>query len=220
MEKDVTAAAVMTAPRYESVYARTQIQHALQDVGIPLSISGGVYYGQCMQIMLEDLLARPIDYVLTVDFDSIFVAKHVQRLLSIIAQEDEIDAVAACQPRRGGGAIMASNYKNQEIGWTGKPIRVRTAHFGLTVIDLRKLENVPKPWFHSSPAPGGGWGEGSIDDDVSFWNAWEQAGNSLFLDPGCRLGHLEEMITVFDSGLNLVHQYPQEWENGSEDTVD
>jgi len=218
--RDVTVAAIMTAPRYESVYARGQIERALHTAGVPLSVSGGVYYGQCMQIMLEDLLTKDVEYALTVDFDSMFTAEHVRRLINIIVQEDEIDALAAIQPMRGKGRILGTNGRAEDMIWTGSPLKVVAAHFGLTVIDLDKLREVPKPWFHSTPDENGEWKENKIDDDVSFWKKWERAGNSLYMDPGTRLGHLEEMITVYDEEMNKLHLYPKDWEKQRAYAVD
>ena len=218
--RDVTFAAVMTAPRYESVWARNQIERALNNVGIPLTVSGGVFYGQCMQRMLEDLLDKNVEYALTVDFDSVFTGEHVRRLLNIIVQEEHIDAIAPVQPKRGKGSVMATNGKNEEMVWKGEPIKVASAHFGLTVLDLNKLRAVPKPWFHSIPDEKGEWSDNRVDDDVSFWKSWFAVGNSLYLDPGTRLGHLEELITVFNEEMKPIHLYPSEWEKKSGTTVD
>ena len=46
-----------------------------------------------------------------------------------------------------------------------------------------------------------------------------EAGNTLYSDPGCRIGHLEEMITVFDSEMKLTRVYPKEWEDFAENTI-
>lgn len=223
MEKEVSIAALMTAPRYESVYARTQIERVLGKLGIPLTISGGVYYGQCMQIMLSELCEKPVKYALTVDFDSLFVEQHVTRLINIIAQEDHIDALAGLQPQRGKGSPLGSTGKRETMTWTGQPIKVRTAHFGLTIIDLDKLRQTPRPWFVSQPDPDGNWTDDKTDDDVYFWFQWEKAGNSVYLDPGCRIGHYEEMATVYDvsdGGIQLRHLYPSQWEDIRATTVD
>jgi len=217
--KLVRVAALMTAPRYEAVYARNHIELALSAVGIPLTVSGGVYYGQCMQHMLESLMGK-VDYALTVDFDSMFTTKHVQRLLSIIAEHDQVDAIAAVQPKRGCGEILASRREGaREVEWTGHPIQVDSAHFGLTVIDLKKLEAVPKPWFWAQPNEDGRWDGSKIDDDVYFWKKWQEAGNRVFVDPGCRLGHLEEMVTVFSDDMQVIHLYPKEWTEKRASTV-
>ena len=217
--KEVQVAAVMTAPRYECVAARSRIERSLNQAGIPLTISGGVFYGQCMQEMFEGLVGK-IDYVLTVDFDSMFLPKHVMRLLSIIAQEDHIDAIAAIQPMRGKGRILASRQKDNQIDWDGRPLKADTLHFGLTVIDVAKLAEVPKPWFFAQPDPNGSWNDGRCDSDTWFWRQWEKAGFSAYLDPGCRLGHLEEMVSVFDSKLQLQHYYPKQWSDLAEETCE
>jgi hypothetical protein len=218
--KDVRVAAIMTAPRYEAVYARNYIELALHTLKIPLTVSGGVFYGQCMQVMLESLVEQDVDYALTVDFDSMFTHKHVQRLLNIIASDDKIDAITSVQPKRGCGALLAAMGQETIVEWTGKPIKVSSAHFGLTVIDLKKLKDVPKPWFLSQPDKDGRWTDDKIDDDVWFWKQWYEAGRSLYVDPGCRLGHLEELVTVFDESMNLQHLYPKQWSETRDSTVD
>ena len=220
MDDGVTVAALMTAPRYECVAARNRIEKAIRDTGIPLTISGGVYYGQCMQTMLEDLVEKGVQFALTVDFDSIFTAKHVHRLLSMVVHVEGTDAVAAIQPKRGYGTILASKGGETKIEWTGEPIEVHSAHFGLTIIDLKKLANVPKPWFQGHPGVDGSYGDDRIDADVWFWKQWREAGNKIFIDPGCRLGHLEEMVTYYDQEMGLQHKYINDWEALSETTAD
>lgn len=217
--RNVTVAALMTAPRYECVAARNVIERAMNGTGVPLTISGGVYYGQCMQSMMEGLIGK-VDYILTVDFDSVFTPKHVQRLLSIIAQEPDIDALAAVQPMRGKPRLLGSTYGGGELQWKGYPLKVDSAHFGLTVIDAKKLESVEKPWFFAKPDESGSWGDDRIDADVWFWRQWEKSGNSVFIDPGCRLGHLEELVSVYDEKMQLQRMYLSEWQEQAESMVD
>ncbi len=217
----VKVGAVMTAPRYECVWARSAIEGAFRAIGIPLSVSGGPFYGQCMQTALESALENGLEYVITVDFDSVFMADHIQRLLDIIVQEDDIDAIAAVQPMRGNGRLMASHGtgKPEDVTWQGYPLKVKFAHFGLTCLDVSKLVHVPKPWFASQPNEAGSWNGAKIDDDTWFWKQWDKAGNSLYSDPGCRIGHLEELISVFDSQMNLQRIYPKEWAAFAGETV-
>lgn len=218
--KNVRVGAVMTAPRYEAVYARNFIEMALKETGIPITISGGVYYGQCMQIMLCDLVRQEVDFALTIDFDSMFTAAHIQRLLDIIAGDDSIDAIAAIQPKRGCGSVLASMRKETDVEWDGRPIQVDSAHFGLTLIRVAKLRHLPKPWFVSQPNADGDWSGDKIDDDVWFWRQWQIAGNTVYIDPGTRLGHLEEVVTVFDEQMKKVHHYPKDWSEIRASTVD
>ena len=216
--KRIKAAAIMTAARYECTAARNYIEIALKRLGIPLTVSGGVFYGQCMQKMLEQLVATDCEYAITIDGDTLFTAPQLQRLLSIISQEEQIDAITGIQVRRNkltmlgtvhGGKKVDDDF--QQVDWNGYPLKARTAHFGLTVIDLQKLRSVAKPWFCATPNAKGEWEDDKIDDDVHFWLQWEKAGNSIYIDPGVRLGHLEEMIAVFDENMQPQHMYVNDW---------
>lgn len=219
MEMTYKIAAIMTAPRFEITWVRNQITRSLAGVGIPLTVSGGVFYGQCMQLMLEDLVRQGADYAVTIDFDSLFSANDLRRLLHWCMDREDIDAIAGMQARRGKKVMLGTAPGGEQTGpdektiqWDGKPIQATTAHFGLTVIDLRKLATVPKPWFWAQPNADGSWEGNKTDDDVYFWFKWKEAGHSVYIDPGVRLGHVEEMVSIHDEKMNVQHIYPQDWE--------
>jgi len=209
---DVKVSAVMTCGRYEAVFARNMIEKALRSLGIGLVTSQGVFYGQCMQRMFEDVQRIGADIILTIDGDSVFTADHVKRLLNIMVQEDKIDALASLQLRRGKADVLGFHQDKTSIEWSGYPVEVTSAHFGLTAIRVDKLPAVKKPWFFSQPDENGEWETDRMDDDIWFWNQWKEAGNSLYLDAGCRIGHLEEMVASFDENLNPIHVYPGDWQ--------
>ena len=98
--------------------------------------------------------------------------------------------------------------------YDGYPIKVDTAHFGLTVINLAKLAETPKPWFFCKPDPYGSWGDGRVDSDVWFWHQWREAGNSIYIDPETRIGHVEEMVVFHNDDLQVEHVYPADWVKG------
>jgi hypothetical protein len=202
--------AFMTAPRYEAVWARNKIDVALQQAGVPLTVSGGVFYGQCMQLMLEQAIDNGIELALTVDFDSVFRASDVKQLLGMATERDDIDALASLQCRRSMKFPLFTRGTETEVTFDG-PIQVDTAHFGLTVIKLDKLATVPKPWFWCKPNNDGRWATDKIDDDIYFWHAWKQAGLSVWVDPSASIGHLEEVITQFDENGNHEFVYQNEW---------
>jgi hypothetical protein len=214
----VKAAAVMTAARYENTSCRNYIERALKKLQIPLTVSGGVYYGQAMQKMFEQLVETDCDYIVTVDGDSFFTSDHLARLLSLIHQEEQIDAIAPMQVRRGKPTLLGTVHGGVDVGddarqveWNGYPLKAKTAHFGLTVIDIAKLRNVKKPWFAATPNAEGMWEGDKVDDDVHFWLQWEKAGNTVYIDPGCRIGHMEEMIACHDEQMQPTHMYPADW---------
>jgi hypothetical protein len=212
IRKDIKICAVMTAPRYENTWCRNQIDFALRALGIPFTVSGGVYYGQCMQKMLESAIDNGTEYAVTIDGDSVFKPEQLQRLISIAVQEAEtIDAVCAMQVRRGQKTMLGTIAGKESAQWNGYPLKVDTAHFGLTVINLAKLAKTPKPWFFCQPDANGQWGEDRIDSDIWFWRQWAAAGNSIHIDIATRIGHVEEMIVTYNDDMRIEHVYPVDW---------
>lgn len=210
--KSVKVCAIMTSGRWQHSWCRSQIERSFQKLNISLEVSIGVFYGQCMQMMMEKCVSQGIDYVITVDGDTLFTPDQLQRLLNIIVQEkDTIDALCAIQARRGKKSVLGTKEGVTRTGWDGYPIELDTGHFGLTILSVEKLKNVAKPWFFSQPNEQGGWDGNKIDDDIWFWCQWKKAGNTLYMDPGVRIGHLEEMITVYDENLQIQVVYPHDW---------
>jgi hypothetical protein len=203
---------MMTSPRYINGFCRDHIDAAFRGAGIPLQDSQGVFYGQCMQRMMQQAIEIGTELAVVCDGDSLFKANDIMRLLGTIAANDHIDALASMQVRRGNCTLLASVDGKSEVTITGEPVKVSTAHFGLTVIDLRKLGEVEKPWFWSKPDENGEWGDKRIDDDIWFWRQWERAGHSVYMDPNTRIGHMEEMVVmVHPETYEAVHAYPSEW---------
>lgn len=215
MHVDLKVQAVMTAARYENTWCRNQIEFSLRTLGIPMVVSGGVYYGQCMQVMLSKAIEQGIDYAVTVDGDTVFRPAQLQRLLNVAAQEaHKIDALTGMQVRRGKPTMLGTRTGETELEWSGYPVQVSTAHFGLTVINLKKLAKTAKPWFFCQPNELGEWDGTKIDSDVWFWKQWREAGNTIYVDPEVRLGHMEEMIVMHDEDMKVQHIYPADWVAG------
>lgn len=214
----VKVGAYITHPRYEAVAARNIIEGALKPLKIDLHCSQGVFWGQCMQRMFEHAVEKGIDWILSIDSDSLFTTKQLQHLCDVFAQTPDADAMAALQCRRGGKypLMTVGANKEQAVQVGGLPIKVTTAHFGLTLLRVKAFAELPKPWFHSEPGAGGVWNDDRLDDDIYFWHVWRKAGKSIYVAPTCRIGHLEEMVAVFDDNLQPQHVYVHEWrkENG------
>jgi len=213
--KQVKVRAVMTCGRHVITYCQTKIERALKEVGVPLNVSLGVYYGQQMQNAFEQAIKDGLDYIITVDGDSVFTGKQVHRLLSIAVQED-CDALAAMQVRRGAKSLLGFKEGQSTAMWDGHTLQVDAAHFGLTVLNVEKLKTVAKPWFFCKPGDDGTWGEGRIDSDVWFWKQWKEAGNKLFIEPGTRIGHVEEMVVMHDDNFQIKHYYPKDYDKEME----
>ena len=210
--KSVTVCGMMTSPRYINCLCRDYIDAAFVAAKVPLQNSQGVFYGQCMQRMMQTAVERGVDIAVVCDGDSLFTSDDIMRLLQTLESNDHIDALASMQIRRGNKTMLASIKGQSTAEVRGEPLQVSTAHFGLTAIDMRKLKGVPLPWFWSKPDDSNEWGDMRIDDDIWFWKQWESAGNTVYLDPQTRIGHMEEMVVMVDPiTYEAVHAYPNEW---------
>jgi hypothetical protein len=212
---DVKIAAYMTLPRYEAVASRSIAENALRKLGIGLATSQGVFWGQCMQRMFESAIDQGIDWILSIDSDSLFNEHHLKTLFEEFGTHPEADAMAALQCRRGKPFPLMTVGGTDEIQVTEDkaPMLVTTAHFGLTLIRVDALKEVPKPWFYTQPDDKGEYGDDRLDDDIWFWHQWRLAGKKIYVAPRVSIGHLEETVAMFDDDLNPKHEYIHEWRN-------
>jgi predicted SAM-dependent methyltransferase len=215
----VKVGAYITHPRYEAVTARNVIEGALKPLGIDLHCSQGVFWGQCMQRMFQDAIERGYDWILSIDSDSLFTTHHIRDLCAVFGQTQQADAMAALQCRRGAKYPLlttGTGVENEQVEINGKPFRVTTAHFGLTLIRTASLKDIEKPWFYAQPDTNGEWNDNKLDDDIWFWHQFRKAGKQIYVAPSVSIGHLEETVVVFDEHLNAKHVYVHEWrkENG------
>ena len=210
--QDVKICAYMTLPRYEAVVSRSIAEGALRKLGIPLVTSQGVFWGQCMQRMFQDAVSQDADWILSIDSDSLFSEQHVSDLFNEFGQHPECDAMAALQCRRGSKfpLMTQGGSTGMELS-TLDPIKVTTAHFGLTLIRVDVLKTVPKPWFFAQPNATGDWGDDRLDDDIWFWHQWRLAGKTIYVTPRVSIGHLEETVAMFDEHLQPKHEYISKW---------
>lgn len=210
-KQDIKIQAVMSIPRYGSLAARGIIQTALGAFNIPLVTSQGVFWGQCMQRFLEEAVEAGIDWVLTIDYDSVFSAQQLDALIGTFGANSHIDALSALQVRRDGDKPLMTCGGSEEIQTDMSPILVTTSHFGLTLIRVAELPSVKKPWFKSEPEADGTWGDERLDDDIWFWHQWRLAGKTIYVDPRVRIGHVEECVSWFDEQLNVQRSSVPKW---------
>lgn len=215
----VKVGAYLTLPRYESVAARTEIERALKPHKLDLTTTQGVFWGQCMQRMFQAAVDAGLDWILSLDSDSLFTSKQLGDLMQIMAANPHIDALAALQCRRGGKYPLlttGTGIEDEHVEVDGRPIKVTTAHFGLTLIRVESLKQISKPWFYAEPSAAGNWDDDKLDDDIWFWHQWRKAGKTIYVAPSISIGHIEETVAVFDEHLQGKHIYVHEWrkENG------
>jgi hypothetical protein len=186
----------------------------IRELGITHTMSVGCFWFQGWTSTVQDLLAIPeCKWILSMDYDSVFRAGDVRELYRLARAYPAVDAVAAVQSMRHGSqsALFSVDAKDIEVASTmfeRNLTKVKTAHFGCTLINADKLREMPKPWMCPVPSPNGEWekGDGHIDADIYFWREWEKQGNNLYLANRVPIGHLEEMVKWPGKGFRPVYQ--------------
>ncbi len=210
VEQEIKITALLSRPRFGLNCFWDAASEALAPWHIPVQSFYGVFWGQCMQKALETSIADGVDWILTLDYDTLFNSSHVQKLIDCLGQNPNIDAVAGLQVRRGRPlALMVRPDGLAKM--TGGPIQATTAHFGLTLFRASSIKKMKKPWFWSTPREDGTWNDGRLDDDIYFWGKWRDAGNTLFVHTGCKIGHVEEMVAHYDDTFQVQHSYLTKW---------
>ena len=192
---------------------------ALAPFKIPLRRFTGAYWGQHMQTALELCVERELDWILTLDYDALFSARHLDTMFGLFGQNPHIDALVGLQAKRNtGDPLMTIKTKGgEDIEITGAPVKVDTAHFGLTLLRVDALREIPKPWLCGQPGPDGTWTHPDhIDPDIWFWKQWAKAGKTLYVAPTVRIGHLEMMVSEFDADMNQHHITIGQWREENE----
>ena len=200
-EAEAKVVALMSTPRLGFTDNFFCVSHALTPHKIPLVKHTGAFFGQCRQRSMESVI-DDYDVILTIDYDSIFTARTVDALMTLLFYSG-VDAIAALQQKRESNSVMFAlpgigpdEKANVEDDWFAKPVQlVETAHFGCTMIKTSALKKVKKPWFLAHANDEGMFSGGHIDEDIHFWKSWAAAGNTLGMATQIAIGHAELMIT-------------------------
>jgi hypothetical protein len=187
---------------------------ALAPLGIPLQAFEGVYWAQCLERGFDKLIADGVDAILTIDYDTVYTA-------AARADADAADA-AASRSRRDlpdavGARLGFGSRDRRDAGrndcrrmcrarlFDADLLKLKTGHFGLTLIRASSLKSVPKPWFLGVPAKDGSWGEGHVDEDIYFWRQWAERKDALRREPRRRRPHRAD-DQVAGRDLGVIHQ--------------
>lgn len=199
---------VATMPELNHTDNRDCATLACVALGINYARTSGAYFDQGMERALEAGLDR--EYVVTMDYDTIFTPDDVRRLVVLMDRYPQAGAIAAMQAQRGpsGKLLIAREpgdcVSEEECG--SDIFRVKSCHFGLTIIRTSVLKEMPKPWLHHVPAPDGTWGDGRVDADVSFWHKMSKV-SPVYVSPRVNVGHMQRMVTWVGANWAPVHQH-------------
>ena len=221
--------AVMSAPRLGFMDNFFSAMAALGPLRIPLQRFFGAYWEQGIERVITGAIEQhQPQWILTLDYDSVFTVNDVQSLLMAAINHQEADAIAALQVhRKEPRPLMTMEHQPEDnvVRLEREQLRqellkIGTAHFGLTLLKVSKLNELPRPWFRSVPDENNQWSEKKIDADIAFWKGWQAAGNSLYLANRVPIGHLEMMIRWPDRQMRPIMQEPNDfWETGAPEGI-
>lgn len=157
--------------------------------GILRSQVVGLWWEKNLSVAIRNALAKNPDYILCLDYDSVFSVHDVEALVSAMQQNPELAAVWATQISRHNERILC-----HETGLDfEKPIMSKTfGHFGLTIFRAEVFRTLPKPWFFATPGMDGEWdAPDAIDSDISFWRLMNDHGFRCAQHNRVVIGHLE-----------------------------
>lgn len=200
-EAEAKVVALMSTPRLGFTDNFFCVSAALTPHKIPIVKHSGAFWGQCVQRSMEQVIDQ-YDVILTIDYDSIFTAKTVEALMTLLYYSG-YDAIAPLQQKRESNSVMfalagvdVETKTSVEDDWFAKPVQpVETAHFGCSLFRTEALKKVEKPWFLARANEDGEWHSGHTDEDIHFWRQWAKAGNTAGLATNISIGHAELMVT-------------------------
>jgi hypothetical protein len=213
--------ACVTTPRFGPLMHPHCSEKAFHALGIKANSGCSCYWSQNLSNQIEDAIAEPsCEFVLTLDFDTVYAAADVLELYRLLRACPDVDAVFPLQSKRGCEQVLFSlpgqNGKPKtgvtELDLTRHLLPANTGHFGLTLFRADSLRRFPRPGMVPQPNPEGKWRDGQVDADIDFWRRFKAAGFRYCLAPQVVVGHLEEVITWPGKDLKPFHQRPAEYD--------
>lgn len=189
-------------------------------LGIGMLVDSGVFWGQGLSRLMKICADRGIEFVLTLDYDSIFTKEHVARLYQLMNENPDVDAIVPVQVKRECNSSMFTMWNETDRFEVNevkarefmKPLtRIATGHFGLTMIRTSSLAKLHKPWFKAEPDLNGEWEAGHIDEDIYFWLNAMSAGWKVCLANEVRIGHLQRIVAWPKPDFTPQFQYLRQW---------
>ncbi len=211
--------AAISRPRLGFNDSTDCIMQVLGPLGIPLARGDGVYWGIVLTACFEQAIEAKARYVMTIDYDSIFTAEHVQELYRLMEENPQADAISSVQMRRNMDSSLTVMKDENNKHRATVPVAefqddltpITSSHFGLTMLRIESLQRLPRPWFLHQPDKDGRWGPDCVHEDVKFWHKWKDAANTLFQANYVSIGHLELIVKWRDRDYDPIYQYLDNW---------
>src|SRR5262245_9877664 len=220
-KREIRIGAVTSVPRLAFSAHWGELHKAFEGMNIPVLKVTGYSWGASLQRGLKMLVDAGCDYVITIDYDSIFSQEDIVGLITLAARYPQADAIFPWQVKRGGVDQLLLGLRDIH----GNPLHAAPAyvfndemtacasgHFGLTLLKVDALKNPPKPWFWEQPDVNGEWEDGKEDADMYFWRVFRESGHIACLATDIRIGHIDEDILWPNDQLTVTRQSMHEYQ--------
>ena len=212
--------AVMSAPRFGPTLHFGCHAKAFNMLRIGCSVSQSCYWAQRISVEMEKALTTNCQFILTLDFDTVFSAQDVLELYRLMQAFPKADAIFPLQSKRGCEQALFSvtnsdgSYKHEisEADLLRQLLPANTGHFGLTMFRASSLQKFKRPWMFPLANEQGQWSDGSVDADIVFWQRFKEQGFNAYLAPRVVVGHLEEVVKWPGKLLKPVYQSQSDYE--------
>lgn len=214
--------ACLSTPRFGPLMHPRCAEKAFAQLKIRATSGQSCFWHQKISNLMEEAIADPTcEYVLTLDFDTVFCASDVLELYRLLRACPEADAVFAMQSKRGCEQVLFSLARADgrvrtavaAADLTRHLLPANTGHFGLTLFRASSLRRFPRPWMVPEPNAEGRWEDGHRDADIDFWRRFKAAGFRPYLAPRVVVGHLEEVVKWPGRDLVPVYQTTADYDD-------
>lgn len=208
--------ACMSTPRFGPLLHPRCAEKAFYALGIKGQSGQSCYWAQKISDLMYEASEDPeCEYVLTLDFDTVFCAADVLELYRLMKACPDVDAIFPLQSKRGcqqalfsiggskDGRIKAAIAEEELMRHL---LPANTGHFGLTIFRASSLRKFPHPWMVPEPSREGRWDGGHTDADINFWQRFIKAGFKCCLAPRVVVGHLEHVVSWPGKDLKPIFQ--------------
>lgn len=203
---------VMSMPRLGFTANQACLMQALSKHSLEVEIVTGAFWGKCLAKAIGQNL--DCDYVLTVDYDSVFTHEDISELYRIVYQNNDIDALFPMQMKREGHGPLFTTKSMEGAGEVtfgteltrDEVLDCESGHFGLTLLKTEPFRRLPHPWFYTEPDGNPQWEDGTVDEDIVFWRNWKKNGFTLYQANRVVIGHCEQVVTWPGGNLSPIVQ--------------
>lgn len=180
----------LSQPRLGFVQQMMCLHDALHSIkGADIIHHHGFPWEKVLTIGFQKAIEQEADYILTVDYDGLFVPDDLMALMHVMQSHPELCAAYS-------GQINRHNFEPivwmKELDYTGAITETPFGHFGLTLIRADMIKMLPHPWFLSLPDPETGeWNQHKTDADIYFWRNINACGGRVAQVNTSVIGHMD-----------------------------